>query len=209
MTVKIKLRQQLFPKDLEFEADFSAVVTGLYGASGIGKTTILNSIAGIQHNDFCQLTFKNQVWCDTEKRLFVQPQKRQLAYLMQEISLFPNMTVEENIKFSRTIQAKCAENNQEEFSNLATTLQLTDFLKQDITRLSGGQKQRVALARALYSQPKLLLLDEPFTGLDDQSVSDAILLLSKLIQEQEIQTIIVSHRLQELKALTDSIIMLK
>ena len=209
MSLKIKLRQALFPQTLEFSETFDLLVTGISGPSGIGKTTILRAIAGLDQNDFCQLSFGNETWTDSKRKIWLPAEKRRIGFVMQEIALFPNLTVKKNILFPRQIQSKRAEVDELELHALSDQLRISDFMDKSVQHLSGGQRQRVALARALYSKPQLLLLDEPFTGLDDDSRSQAIELVRSAILQEKIQTLIVSHHQSELEELCERIIMLE
>ena len=200
------LKQHLFPKDLDFVATFDDLITGLTGNSGAGKTTILRAISGLSKNDCCQISFNGQIWCDTEQNIFLPANQRKIGFVMQDAALFPNLSVRQNIEFSRTTKSqKDLKLDENHLSNLTESLQISDLLERSVTQLSGGQKQRVALARALYSKPQLLLLDEPFTGLDDENLTKSLQLVKQMIETEKIQTIIVSHRKSEISALTNHI----
>ena len=211
MSLKLQIKTQLTPKNLTFHYDFFAPVTGLSGPSGVGKTTILNAIAGLITADDCKLTFNDVTWEDTRKNFSLPTNQRNLAYVMQDVALFPNLNVTENILFSQktAVKKKQTPPASDYLSFLSTRLNITSLLKQPIYKLSGGQKQRVALARALYSRPKLLLLDEPFNGLDDEMRQEAITLTKELLATEKIPAIIVSHHHDELEAMADEIVRVK
>lgn len=208
MTLTIKMVENLYPRTLTFQQTFGDGVTGLAGASGIGKTTVLKTIAGLRRPQNCQVIFNETTWNDTEQKIFLPPIQRNVAYVMQEVALFPNMTVKDNIEFSQRTahKKKLAAPPADYFDFLCTRLEIDNLQKQMPRLLSGGQKQRVALARALYSQPQLLLLDEPFNGLDDESREKAISLTKEILHSTQIPAIIVSHHRVELDALADEII---
>ncbi|GBG96714.1 ATP-binding cassette domain-containing protein [Lactococcus termiticola] len=205
MSLSVKIHHQLYPERLDFEAELDQLITGISAPSGAGKTTILNIIAGLTRADQAEISFQGQVWED--RKAFVPAHKRNLAYVMQEVALFPNMNVLDNVAFSRRTKEKASLGEDLNLiEKLAQELSIEAFLHQPIQKLSGGQKQRVALARALYSQPSLLLLDEPFNGLDEATTEQSMALIKGIILEAQIPTLIVSHRKSELEALCDDII---
>ncbi|MGX7352777.1 ATP-binding cassette domain-containing protein [Enterococcus canis] len=209
MSLNVQLAMPLCPTDLQFAHHFTAPVTGLSGPSGVGKTTILRTIAGLITPPKARVTFHEEVWTDTTTKQHVPTNQRDLAYVMQEVALFPNLNVTENILFSQKTQRKKNQAPPSNYFNfLVERLGLEKLLTQPIQRLSGGQKQRVGLARALYSQPRLLLLDEPFNGLDEGTRAQAMTLTKELLNETQIPAIIVSHHQVELATLAQEIIQL-
>ena len=206
MSLSVKIHQQLFLQQLDFEAEFSSLITGLSGPSGIGKSTILKNIAGLTQAEQAEISFDDETWTSTDQNIFQPTYKRDLAFVMQEIALFPHLSVEDNIRFSLTTHQKKRVSEKTSLTELSAELGIEKLLKQPPHKLSGGQKQRVGLARALYSQPRLLLLDEPFNGLDDENLQLTLLLLKSIIESKKIPTIIVSHRKNELDALTEDVI---
>lgn len=173
------------------------------GKSGAGKTTLLRMLAGlIKPNEGC-IKFDDKVWFDSKKNILERPQTRDIGYMFQDYALFPNMTVEENIIYGQVKE------NLEEVEKLLTLFDLTKLRKQKPMLLSGGQKQRCALARALARKPKLLLLDEPLSSLDEEmreSLQNEIL---KVHQLMGITTILISHDRNEIKKMADYVITVK
>ena len=127
----------------------------LLGKTGSGKTLLLESIAGFQK-------IEGEILFEGKDITNLPPNKRNFGFLYQDFALFPHLNVEQNIRFSEKYHKK----NNTLFKDLINFLQIEKILKRDIKHLSGGEKQRVALARAIYSQPKLLLLDEPLSAVD-------------------------------------------
>jgi molybdate transport system ATP-binding protein len=175
----------------------------LFGHSGAGKTTLLRILAGLTKPDKGRIVFNDTVWFDSEKKINLPPQERNVGYMFQDYALFPNMTVEKNISFGQK------EKNKEEVDKLLELFDLEILKNQHPSKLSGGQKQRVALARALASKPNVLLLDEPLSALD----FDMRLALQHEIRKAHellnTVTIMVSHDLPEVFHLASTVIVLK
>lgn len=172
----------------------------LFGKSGAGKTTTLRMIAGLFTPDKGVIRIGDRTVFDSYKKINLPPQKRNVGYMFQDFALFPNMTVEENIRFAQDVK------NRGEVESLLETFQLTQLRRQDITRLSGGQKQRVALARAFARKPEVMLLDEPLSSVD----IDLRLALQEEIQKSHdifrATTLMVSHDFDEIRRLATRVL---
>jgi len=188
--------------EVSFTYDFpSEGIIGVYGASGIGKSTALRMIAGLTKPDKGAVLFNEQTWFDhkTYKNLAVA--ERKVGYVFQDYNLFPNMTVHENL-----IYAAPSGIITPEISELSEAMQLDELLENVPEELSGGQRQRIAIIRSLASQPNLLLLDEPFSALDDDAIENIITELKRIKLNKGMLTIMVSHRRDVLAALCDQIL---
>ena len=152
-----------FQLDAAFEAD--AGVTCLLGASGCGKSYTLKCIAGIEKPDRGHIELDGVVLFDSEKKINLPPQQRHVGYLFQNYALFPNMTVRQNILCGLHGERDRAKREQK-LREILRMMRLEGLEKHKPAQLSGGQQQRAALARILVSEPKLLMLDEPFSALD-------------------------------------------
>jgi molybdate transport system ATP-binding protein len=175
----------------------------LFGHSGAGKTTLLRILAGLTKPDKGRIAFNGTVWFDSEKKINLPPQERNVGYMFQDYALFPNMTVEKNISFAQK------EKNKEEVDKLMDLFDLGILKNQHPAKLSGGQKQRVALARALAAKPNVLLLDEPLSALDFDMRLSLQYEIKKAHDLLNTVTLMVSHDLQEVFQLASSVIMLK
>ena len=179
-------------------------IIGVFGPSGAGKSSLLRLLSGLEKPDRGYFKIDDTVWSDTTQNIFLSPQKRSAGYLFQTYSLFPNMTVFQNLAFAS--EKKTAVPPLEE---LLTAIQMNDKKNQYPASLSGGEQQRVALARALVQRPTLLLLDEPLAALDEtirHSLQQYILALHQRFQPT---TLLVSHDRQELAKLCDLVIEIK
>jgi molybdate transport system ATP-binding protein len=175
----------------------------LFGHSGAGKTTLLRILAGLTKPDKGRIVFDDTVWFDSEKKINLPPQKRNVGFMFQDYALFPNMSVEKNISFAQK------EKDTAEVEKLISLFDLQSLKKQKPDKLSGGQKQRVALARALAAKPTLLMLDEPLSALDwdmRTELQDEIIKAHLLLNTV---TLLVSHDVQEVNKVASSVIMLK
>jgi len=186
--------------DVNFTVEKQKFVT-LYGKSGAGKTSILKMIAGIFLPDDGFIKVGDEEWFNKQKGINLKPQKRNLGYLFQEYSLFPNMTVRENLKFAlKKGQDKNIVKDLIEIVDLGNL----QFRKPDT--LSGGQKQRVALARALVQKPKILLLDEPLSALDQEMRIKLQQYIIQVHREFKLTTILISHDISEIIKMSDCLI---
>jgi len=180
-----------FLLDIKLEVTEGELVA-LFGPSGVGKTTVLRCLAGLEHVSQGNISLSEQKWLDTNLGINVAPQLRRVGYMFQDYALFPNMTVRGNLEFALRKGA-----NKQRVQTLIDMMNLGELQNHHTATLSGGQKQRVALARALASEPKLLLLDEPFSALDAEMRARLHDELLRLQKSMGITTIIVSHDVGE------------
>jgi molybdate transport system ATP-binding protein len=175
----------------------------LFGHSGAGKTTLLRIIAGLTKPDKGRIVFNNTVWFDSEQKINVKPQERNVGYMFQDYALFPNMTVAKNISFAQKVK------NDDEVNKLMDLFDIEALKNQHPGKLSGGQKQRVALARALAAKPSVLLLDEPLSSLDGDMRTSLQLEILKAHKILNSITLLVTHDIPEVFQLSSSVIVLK
>ena len=135
-------------------------ITALFGASGAGKTTVLDAIAGLRRPSNGSITLGSRVLFDSERRIDLSPHQRHVGYVTQDVALFPHMSVRGNVLYGRRRGQKLA------LETVSTMLEMASLLDRGVAMLSGGERQRVALARALMSAPEVLLLDEPLAAVD-------------------------------------------
>jgi molybdate transport system ATP-binding protein len=171
-----------------------APVTVLFGPSGAGKTTLLRLLAGLERPDAGKIVFRDSVWCDTARGVWLEPQQRRAGLVFQQYALFPHLSVERNVAFAAS--AKSAARMMERFG-------LTGLAGRLPRTISGGEQQRVALARALAAEPDLLLLDEPLSSLDAAARIRTRRELRGLLAGAGVPSIVVTHDRTEAIALAD------
>ncbi len=176
----------------------------LYGASGAGKTSVLRMLAGFMKPDNGCIKMNDAVWFDASKRINIQPQQRSIGFVFQDYALFPNMNVRENIVFALN-----KNDNKNIVDELLELTGLTMLASRKMETLSGGQKQRVALARAIAKKPLLLLLDEPLSAIDNTMRAQLQTTLLQVHERFNLTTILVSHDMDEIIKLSDTIIHLE
>ena len=176
----------------------------VYGPSGVGKTTLLRMLAGLTTPDEGHIQTNEQCWYDAAERVNLPPQQRQVGMVFQEAALFPNMTVREQMVFA--LPDRRQPGRVDELLELCGLSALADRRPE---RLSGGQRQRAALARALARQPRLLLLDEPFSSLDDTARQQLQQETRRLHQHFGLTTILVSHDAAEVVRMADAVVVLE
>ena len=192
--------------DFILDAHFSAPsrgVTALFGASGSGKTTLLRLIAGLIRAPG-SLTVNGEVWQD--ERIFIPTHRRALGYVFQEASLFPHLSVRGNLEYGW--KRVPASERRIRFDDVIDWLGLAALLPQAPHQLSGGQRQRVAIGRALLASPRLLLMDEPLSALDSNSRAEILPYLERLHRQLELPIIYVSHALDEVSRLADTLLLI-
>lgn len=190
------------PLDVSFSVEKGQFIT-IYGNSGAGKTTILRILAGLTDAEKSLIEVEEECWNNTDKKIILPIQKRSVGFVFQDYALFPNLTVRENLVF-----ALQKGNDKNIVNELLELMELKSLQNSKPQHLSGGQKQRVALARAIVRKPKILLLDEPLSALDDDmrfKLQDFIL---KAHRHYQLTTILVSHHLPEIFKLSDHVILL-
>ena len=182
-------------------------VTVLYGQSGSGKTTLLRCLAGLVHAPGGTLRVGGDHWQGDE--VFLPTHKRPIGYVFQEPSLFEHLTVAGNLSYAQK-RVDLADSSRSALSSeeVIALLGIENLLQRKPNQLSGGEKQRVAIARALFSQPELLLMDEPLASLDTQRKREILPYLEKLRHELEIPIIYVTHSIDELSRLADWVVVL-
>ena len=198
----VDLQKDEILKGISLEINTGEFVS-LLGASGCGKSTLLKSIAGL-------LEVKSgEIFIDDKPITCLAPEQRGTVIVFQDLRLFPHMTVEQNISFSMELKKIPKEEQKKRVAELLEAVQLPGFEKRKIREMSGGQKQRVALARALAADPKILLLDEPFSSLDENLRYEMARLVKKLHVQMGLTAIMVTHDKAEAMKVSDRIALMQ
>lgn len=205
------LRVDVVKKLGEFtlEASFTSEgrVTGLFGASGAGKTSLINMIAGLVKPDRGTIALDGETLDDSVAGLHIPPYRRRIGYVFQDARLFPHLDVRQNLDYGRRMNR--LDQDQAQQKRVIDLLDIGSLLDRRPGKLSGGERQRVAFGRALLSKPKLLLLDEPLGALDEERKREILPYLVRLRDEAGIPMVYVSHDAAELRQLATQIVMLK
>lgn len=214
MTVSFTLKKQLSQFALDVSCRFSSGVLVIQGASGSGKTTILNCLSGLLQPDSGQIQIDNHVLYDSARQIHVAAQRRNIGYVFQNYALFPNMTVEKNILYGVKNQPGYGDKTQRKAmldyaGYIMDRFRLTPLRKQYPVNISGGEKQRTALARAMVTRPDLLLLDEPFSALDVKTKEIVYQEFLELKQTLRTPMILISHDPHEGELFADQRIFLQ
>jgi len=189
--VKKQLRD--FALDLSFRVGDGEILV-LMGDNGAGKSTTLNLVAGLVCPDNGKIRINGSVVCDTESGISVPVERRQIGYVFQRPAVFPHLTVKENIAFGLVARHCAPATIGTQVSGWLDRMNIRDLAGVKASGLSGGQKQRVALARALATGPSLLMLDEPFSGLDTDSRRSVKEIVRQCVSDLKIPCIMVTHR---------------
>jgi molybdate transport system ATP-binding protein len=195
--------------EFSIEASFASEgrVTGLFGASGAGKSSLINIIAGLLQPDRGVITIDDETLDNTAEHIHVPVHRRRIGYVFQDARLFPHLDVRQNLDYGRRMN-RLAEDPAAR-KRVIDLLDIGNLLDRRPGRLSGGERHRVALGRALLSQPRLLLLDEPLSSLDEERKEEILPYLIRLRDEAGIPMVYVSHDATELRQLATEIVMLR
>lgn len=193
MSLKVNIKKRLgnFNLDVAFETERG--VFAILGASGCGKSMTLKSIAGIEPPESGLIKIEGKTVYDSENKVNLKPQKRNIGYLFQNYALFPTMTVEKNI--AAGLKGKKQE-NAKRVREMIEKFQLTGLEKRFPAELSGGQQQRVAIARSLVTEPKIIFADEPTGNLDTKTTIEILSFLQQIVRKRQCTLIMVSHDLE-------------
>ncbi len=207
LTVDVRLALDRF--DLEVELTADQPVTGIFGASGAGKTSLLETVAGLRRGAGGRVGLGDEIWLDSAARRFVPPEHRRIGYVPQDGLLFPHLDVRRNLLAGGRRARRAGRRPEETLGTVAALLELEPLLERAVATLSGGERQRVALGRALCSGPRLLLLDEPLASLDLPLRRRLLPFLRRVRAELTVPMLLVSHDPIEVQALCDEILVLE
>ena len=175
----------------------------IIGESGAGKSTLLNLIAGFE------FPHQGEIWLNDKNHTRSAPYERPVSMLFQENNLFPHLTVQQNLALGLKPSLKLTALEQEKIEQVACSVGLGDYLQRLPNSLSGGQKQRVALARCLLRDKPILLLDEPFSALDQKLRVEMLVLIAKLCDEKHLTLLLVTHQPSELVDTIDRVLLVE
>ena len=179
-------------------------ITGVFGHSGSGKSTLLRIICGLEPQTFGKIYFNDIELLNSNKNVFIKPEKRRIGLVFQESRLFPHLSVQQNLAFG----LKHSKKEQISIEQVVEWAALEPLINANASQLSGGEQQRVALARAILAEPDLLLLDEPLSALDKHNKCLMLELISKIDQHYATPIVYVSHSINELQQVANKLMVM-
>jgi len=185
--------------NISIDVSEAGSIIGLMGQSGSGKSTLLNLITG-----FIQ-PFNGEIFISETNVTKLKPQDRGVAYVFQDYALFPNLTVSENIAFGLKAKKLSKSEIKEKVFEVVKLLEIDSLLNSNVEKISGGEKQRVALARSIVVAPKVLLLDEVFSAIDNNLKPELRKKVRELLKRLGITTILVSHSFEDITSVCDRV----
>ena len=201
------LRLPLASFTLEFDTVLEAPMTAIFGASGSGKTSLLEVIAGLRRPAAGSVRLDGQLLTDTTAGLFIPPQQRAIGYVPQDGALFPHLSVRANLLYGANSTRPHPPGLN--FAHVTEVLEIAALVERAPATLSAGEKQRVALGRALLAAPRLLLLDEPLAGLDLPLRERLLPYLLRVRDEFALPMLYVTHSPDEVMALCSEVLVLE
>jgi molybdate transport system ATP-binding protein len=189
---------------LEVNVEIGRQVTGIFGPSGAGKTTLLEIVAGLRRPQGGKVQLRGMVLADSVQKKSLPPEQRCIGYVPQDLALFPHMSVRENLCFG----AKNSLEAEESLKRITSEFELDPLLGRFPENLSGGEKQRVAIGRALMTHPKLLMLDEPLSSLDQELKERGLEMFRRVRNHFETPILYVTHDASEIVSFCDEVIVL-
>ena len=207
MQLEVKLTKKIGELQLETEFSLSQNRTGLFGPSGSGKSTLMNLLAGLIQADAGFIRLDDTTLFDSSENINLRPENRRIGVVFQHAHLFPHLDVRANVLYGyrRTSEANKRINPE----TLLEALGIGSLLKRRVESLSGGERQRVALARTMLTCPRLILMDEPLSGLDEDLKFQIIPYLNRVFAEFKIPLLFISHSLMEMRLMTREIVVVE
>jgi molybdate transport system ATP-binding protein len=208
MTLSVSIDHRLGDFHLRAEFACEGRLTALFGASGSGKTSVVNAIAGLLNPDRARIVVDGVTLVDTQAGVRLPTHRREIGYVFQEARLFPHMNVRQNLLYAQWFGGRGARPGAS-FDAVVEMLGVGALLRRHPSLLSGGEKQRVAIGRALLSHPRLLLMDEPLASLDEARKQEILPFIERLRDEAKVPIVYVSHALGEVQRLADFVVMME
>jgi molybdate transport system ATP-binding protein len=203
------IQQHSKPSNFSLNVDLklpNSGVCALFGPSGSGKTTLLRCIAGLDLNSQSTISLNGEKWQSGANTKAIPAHKRPIGFVFQDANLFPHLSAQDNLQFA--VKRSAPAQSIISYNEVIRLMDIEAILSQYPTQLSGGERQRVAMARALLIQPKLLLMDEPLSALDDALKQEILPYLEQLCHRANLPIIYVSHSLDEVIRLADYMVVL-
>jgi molybdate transport system ATP-binding protein len=202
LRVALQKRFRNFLLDVDFAVQGERV--GIFGPSGGGKSTLIGLIAGLSRPDKGSIILGGETLFDSSRGLNVRPERRRMGMVFQRPSLFPHLSVKGNLLYG---YKRCVLKNRKiAFDEVVEVLHIGALLDRGVKYLSGGEKQRVAIGRAVLGNPRLLLLDEPLSALDDSLKFQIVPFLKNVCETFMIPYLFISHSLLEMRIMTDQVL---
>lgn len=209
MYLEVDIYKKLSEFDLDVHFKIDEICLGVMGPSGSGKSMTLKCIAGIETPDSGKIVLDGRVLYDSEKHINLMPKERNIGYMFQNYALFPNMTVYDNIAAPLVARKQEKTTIHDSVMRMMKDLQIEGLEKRYPRQLSGGQKQRVALARLLIYNAEAILLDEPFSALDEDLKEELLKEMKIKLDAYHRPVVFVSHNKDEIKALSHEMDIIK
>ncbi|MBI4792075.1 MAG: molybdenum ABC transporter ATP-binding protein [Deltaproteobacteria bacterium] len=204
MNLDVALRKDYGKFELNVEFSLTARHCGIFGPSGSGKSTLMHLLAGLLKPDEGRIMLAGRTLFDSSRNINVPPEERRIGVVFQHSHLFPHMSVRRNLLYGwrRTPEAERLINPEA----LIRVLQLDPLLDRGVNSLSGGERQRVALGRTVLACPRLILMDEPLSGLDEELKYQIMPYLKKVFSEFDVPLLFISHALHEMRLMAEEVL---
>lgn len=204
LTVHLRKRFEAFELAVDFTTRTDRV--GVFGRSGSGKSTLAHLLAGLAEPDAGSIELDGELLYCTQKKIFVPPERRRIGVVFQQAHLFPHLNVRRNLFYGH--QRTPVEKRRIDPAALIRVLDLEELLGRGVNALSGGERQRVALGRAVLANPRLLLMDEPLSALDEGLKYQIIPYVRAVFEQFGIPFLFISHSMNEMRLMADEVIVL-